>query len=199
MRSILSKCLITSICLLSSTHALIGQKSRFNSGIIAGLNFSELEGKEVTDYFGLNAGLLGTARLTKHTQFSMEILFSQNGEYILPDYYPALEYGSIWLNHIEVPFHFDVLIGLFERDEFYDWHLNFGMAYTRLLSYNVESINKLNVDDQIIYGNKEAMLLQVGTTYMFTKSFGLNFKASLPIRIDGLSWTLAARAVYMID
>ena len=88
---------------------------------------------------------------------------------------------------------------MFQRDKFYDWNLNIGLAYTRLVSYNVETIDKENVNDQIIYSNKDAILLQAGTTYNFTKKLGLNFKASLPIRIEGLSWTLAARLCYMIN
>lgn len=175
------------------------QISKFNAGVVAGLNFSELEGNGVTDYFGINAGIIGTARLTKHSQLGMEILFSQNGEYVLPEYYPPLQYGQVWLNHIEVPVHIDWLIGLFERDEFYDWNLNIGMAYAKLVSYHVETTDKQKVNDQIIYGNMDAFLLQAGTTYHFTKRFGVNFKASLPMRIDGLSWTLAARAIYMFN
>ena len=175
------------------------QSSKFNAGFVAGMNFSELEGNGITDYFGLNAGLLGTARLTKHSQFGMEILFSQNGEYILPEYYPDLQYGPVRLNHVEVPIHIDWLIGVFERDKFYDWNLNIGLAYTRLVSYNIENSDKENVNDQIVYGKKDALLLQAGTTYNFTKNMGLNFKASLPIRIEGLSWTLAARLIYMIN
>ncbi|MEP7197161.1 MAG: hypothetical protein ABI851_11635 [Saprospiraceae bacterium] len=176
-----------------------GQTSRFNAGIVTGLNFSELEGNGTTDYFGLNAGIIGTAKLSKHSQLGLEILFSQNGEYILPKYYPALQFGQVWLNHIEVPIHIDWLIGVFQRDKFYDWNLNIGLAYTRLVSYNIETIDKVNVDDQIIYENIDAILLQAGTTYNFTKRMGLNFKASLPIRIEGLSWTLAARLIYMIN
>jgi hypothetical protein len=175
------------------------QSSKFNAGFAAGMNFSELEGNGITDYFGLNAGLLGTARLTKHSQLGMEILFSQNGEYILPEYYPDIQYGQVRLNHVEVPIHIDWLIGVFERDKFYDWNLNIGLAYTRLLSYTIENIDKENVTDQIVYGKKDAILLQAGTTYKFTKNIGLNFKASLPIRIEGLSWTLAARLIYMIN
>lgn len=176
-----------------------GQTSRFNAGIVTGLNFSELEGNGFTDYIGLNAGIIGTAKLSKHSQLGLEILFSQNGEYILPKYYPALQFGQVWLNHIEVPIHIDWLIGVFQRDKFYDWNLNIGLAYTRLVSYNIETIDKVNVDDQIIYENIDATLLQAGTTYNFTKRMGLNFKASLPIRIEGLSWTLAARLIYMIN
>lgn len=175
------------------------QSSKFNAGFVAGMNFSELEGNGITDYFGLNTGLLGTARLTDHSQLGMEILFSQNGEYILPEYYPDLQYGQVRLNHVEVPIHIDWLIGVFERDKFYDWNLNIGLAYTRLVSYNIENSDKENVNDQIVYGKKDALLLQAGTTYNFTKNMGLNFKASLPIRIEGLSWTLAARLIYMIN
>jgi len=169
-----------------------------NAGVVAGLNFAELEGEGITDYFGLNAGIIGTARLSKHSQLGMEILFSQNGEYILPKYYPALQYGQVWLNHVEVPIHIDWLIGVFEREKFYDWNLNIGLAYARLISYNVKTIDKENVTDKIVYGNRDVLLLQAGTSYNFTKKLGLNCKASLPIRIEGLSWTLATRLIYMI-
>lgn len=174
------------------------QDSRFNAGFVAGLNFAALEGNGTTNYIGLNTGIIGTAKITRHSQLGMEILFSQNGEYILPKFYPALQYGQVWLNHVEVPVHIDWLIGVFQKDKFYDWNLNIGLAYTRLLSYNIETIDKVNVNDKIIYANKDAILLQAGTTYNFTKKMGINFKASLPIRIKGLSWTLAARLIYMI-
>ena len=190
--------LISSIFIILYTCDCFAQSSRFKTGVVAGLNFSELEGDEITDYFGLNAGLIGTARLSKHTQLGMEILFSQNGEYILPKSYPSLQYGQIWLNHIEVPIHFDWLIGVFQRDKFYDWNLNIGVAYTRLLSYQIETSDKIKINDQIVYENKDALLLQFGTNYNFTKHIGLNLKATLPIRIEDLSWTLAARIVYMI-
>ncbi|MFM9947199.1 MAG: outer membrane beta-barrel protein [Saprospiraceae bacterium] len=185
--------------LILSGNALQAQQARFKAGVVAGLNFSELTGKNSTDYYGLNVGILGTARLSKHTQAGIEFLFSQNGEYILPEFYPELEYGTIWLNHIEIPFHLDWLIGVFQKDQFYDWNLNLGVAYTKLVGYRVEDLNKVDVTDQIVYGNKEAFLLQAGTTYHFTKNIGLNLKASLPIRIDGLNWTLAGRLVYLLD
>ncbi len=180
-------------CIASSA-----QTSKFNAGVVAGMNFSELEGDGITDYFGLNAGVIGTAKLSEHTQLGMEILFSQNGEYVLPEYYPTLQYGKVWLNHVEVPIHIDWLLGAFERTKFYNWNLNLGLAYTRLVSYHVENIDKEDISNQIVYGSKEALLLQAGTTYYFTKKFGLNCKASLPIRTESINWTLAARFVYMI-
>lgn len=187
--------LITAVFLfLPTAHA---QLSRFNAGVVAGLNFAELEGDGITDYFGFNGGLVGTMKMTKHSQIGLELLYSQNGEYVLPAYYPALKYGQVQLHHIEIPLHIDWLIGVFQREKFYDWNLNLGVAYTRLLGYRALDIEKTEVTSQIIYNNREAFLLQAGTTYNFTHKFGLNLKASLPLRVDGLSWTLAARLTYM--
>lgn len=173
------------------------QNTRFNGGIIGGLNFAELEGNDITDYFGLNTGLIGTLNLTKKTQLGVEFLFSQNGEYILPEFYPKIQYGQVRLNHIEIPIHVDWSISSLQKNGFYDCRLNFGLAYTRLIAYKAENIEKVDVSNQIIYKDKDAYLLQLGTTYNFTKKIGLNFKASLPIRRQVLDWTLALRMIYM--
>ncbi|HOY16015.1 MAG TPA: outer membrane beta-barrel protein [Haliscomenobacter sp.] len=174
------------------------QTSRFSAGVVGGLNFAELEGNDLTDYFGLNVGLLGAMRLSKKTQLGLEFLFSQNGEYILPTYYPNIQYGKIQLNHLEIPVYLDWLLSGVRNDKSYSLHLNVGLAYARLMNYKVESIEKIDVSEQIIYSNKEAYLMQVGTTYNLSKKIGLNLKATLPIRREALDWTLAARVVYVM-
>lgn len=183
---------------LAFAERLSAQQRPFNAGLVGGLNFAELVGEGNSDYFGPNVGIIGTARFARHGQLAMEMLYSQNGEYILPEFYPALEYGNIALHHIEVPVHVDLLIGLLQHDAYYDWNLNVGMAYTQLVGYSVKDRVGNDVSDQVIYGNRRAILLQAGTTYHFTEHLGLNFKASLPIRVDGLSWTWAARMVYLL-
>lgn len=179
-------------------HEVAAQEQRFNAGVIMGLNFAELVGEGGTDYIGPNAGLMGTYRFARHGQVAMEILYSQNGEYILPEYYPALDYGRIRLHHLEIPVHVDLLVGLLHHDADYDWHLSIGMAYTELMSYRAEELGGINVSERVVYGNKRAMLLQAGTTYHLSRRVGLNWRVSLPIRVEGLSWTMAARALYLI-
>ena len=179
-------------------HTNAQSHQRFRAGIVTGLNFAELEGDGITDYFGLNAGVLGTAKLSKNWQFGMELLFSQNGEYILPDYYPQIRYGTIWLNHIEIPAHFDLLMRVFKKGKYADWQLQWGVAYVKLLSYHAEDAFGLEVSDQFIYEDETSFNLQAGTTYFFSENIGLNLKASLPMLQEGLDWTLAARLVYMI-
>lgn len=197
MNHVSNPILVISIFVLIS-QGLNAQHPRFQAGLIGGLNFAELEGEKITSYAGLNAGLLGTARFAKHAQIGLEFLFSQNGEYILPERYPAVKYGKIRLNHLEIPVHLDLLIGVFEREKFYDLNLGLGLAWTRLLGHYVEDIDGQNVSDQVIYGNRETLLLQPAMTCKFTPKIGLNLKASLPVRVDGLSWTLAGRLVYLV-
>jgi len=194
----MAKSLLFFLLVILGSFQAFAQTSRFKAGFVGGLNFAELEGNDLTDYFGLNVGLLGAMRLGNKTQLGVEFLFSQNGEYILPTYYPNIQYGPIQLNHLEIPVYFDWLLSGVRNDKSYSLHLNLGLAYARLMGYKVQSIEKEDISDQIIYTNKEAYLVQAGTTYNLGKKIGLNLKATLPIRKEGLDWTLAARVVYVM-
>ncbi len=194
----MAKSILGFILIIFCSFQAPAQTPRFSAGVVGGLNFAELEGNDLTDYFGLNVGLLGAMRLSKKTQLGLEFLFSQNGEYILPTYYPNIQYGKIQLNHLEIPVYLDWLLSGVRNDKSYSLHLNVGLAYARLMSYKVESIEKIDVSEQIIYSNKEAYLGQIGTTYNLSKKIGLNLKATLPIRREALDWTLAARVVYVM-
>lgn len=189
-------CISFSFLVSSFTHSQIPQ---FETGVIAGLNFAELEGEGVTDYFGLNAGIMGAARIDKRWQLSLEFLFSQNGEYIYPQFYPRIQYGRIRLNHLEIPIHFDYSIPILKRTNYYDLKLSFGIAYTRLLSYFAEDMQRNEVSTQILYGKRSNYLLQWGLTYYFTERVGLNLKATLPYTLNDLDWTIAARMVYRLS
>ena len=169
----------------------------FNAGVIAGLNFAELEGEGRTDYYGLNAGIKGCLRFSTHTQLGLEMLYSQNGEYIRPAYYPPLEYGKINLSHLEVPLYVEWLIGVFEREKFYDWRIQLGGAYATLFHHKVYTKEGRNVTDEIIYRDRNGVLLQAGTSYFINRNIGIHFRTSLPVQSDGLSWTMAFRMEYM--
>lgn len=194
----MTKSVLFFLLVMLGSFQAFAQTARFKAGFVGGLNFAELEGNDLTDYFGLNVGLLGSMRLGNKTQLGVEFLFSQNGEYILPTYYPNIQYGPIQLNHLEIPVYLDWLLTGVRNNKSYSLHLNVGVAYARLMSYKVQSIEKIDISEQIIYTNKEAYLVQAGTTYNLGKKIGLNLKASLPIRKEGLDWTLAARVVYVM-
>ncbi len=191
-----SKCLLCLLLLI--TIGLNGQDRRFHAGLIIGTNVAELEGQSLTDYLGWNTGVIVAARLNQRAELGLELLFSQNGEYILPAFYPALSYGKTRLNHIEVPLHFSYLSPDYYRGTLQQWKLNLGLAYARLLNHYVEDADGMTVTEQVIYDDVETFLIQAGLNYRVFTRTEVNLKASLPIRKKGLDWTLALRLVYWV-
>lgn len=183
--------------LLLTLCAAKAQQRRFDAGLVAGLNFAELTGKGSHAYFGPNVGAITSYRFAKHGQVALEMLYSQNGEYILPEYYPALNYGTLRLHHLEIPVHVDLLIGLLSRENYYDLRLQLGLAYAELLGFRAQDSEGADVSDLVVYGNRKALLLQAGAAYHVSRRIGLNWRVSLPVRVDGLSWTTAARVLYL--
>ncbi len=191
-----SKCLLCLLLLI--TIGLNGQDRRFQAGLIIGTNVAELEGQSLTDYLGWNTGVIVAARLNQRAELGLELLFSQNGEYILPVFYPALSYGKTRLDHIEVRLHFSYLSPDYYRGTLQQWKLNLGLAYARLLNHYVEDADGMTVTEQVIYDDVETFLIQAGLNYRVFTRTELNLKASLPIRKKGLDWTLALRLVYWV-
>ena len=169
----------------------------FQAGLVGGINFSELEGDEITDYFGINVGILGKIRLSKKWLIGTEILFSQNGEYILPDFYPNINYGKTQLNHIEVPVYSEWQIGVFEKEKYLDWHIQTGFAFVKLLNFHIEDDLGNEVNDQIKYGKEIGWAFQVGTSWFFAENWGIQFRVSKPFETE-LDATLTFRMVYLI-
>lgn len=194
---------LTLFLTMASSSYLMAQEQlhknhRFNAGIIAGLNFAELEGEGVSSYFGVNAGFLGTAKLAQKWELGLELLYSRDGEYSLPDFYPRIDYGRINLNYFEIPVYISFLAKDKPNREFYNWKVNLGAAYTRLLSYYVESSTGIDMSEEIIWSDKNAILIQGGATYFPNSHLGLNFRGTLSTDAPQLGWTLSIRLIYMI-
>ncbi len=179
-----------------TTLQITSAQNRFQMGLIGGLNFSELEGKAITDYYGINAGLLGNIKLTENKQIGIELLYSQNGEYLLPIYPPA-NYGTIQLNHIEIPVHVDWLIKKEKTDTDYTGQLQLGIAYSKLLNHYIEDDMGINLTDQVLFKDTDAIVVQGGLSYFFADQVGLNLRASHSLN-KALFWSLSARIVYLL-
>jgi len=181
------------LLLLLFYQEIQSQDQRFHIGVVAGLNFAELEGNSITDYFGVNTGLIGSVKLRKKTQLSLELLYSQNGEYILPAFYPTIQYGNIRLNHLEIPVHMDWLIAKEQSKGMISW----GLSFFKLLNYHIEDEEGIIVTKQIEYDQEIGLGIQAGATYFFNEHLGFNFRATYPLD-TGLDWTLAGRFVYVL-
>lgn len=172
-------------------------KKRFNAGLVVGLNSSELAGKGLDSFFGWNAGVLGITSITKHSHFSLELLFSQNGEYLTPEAYPNLEFSKIRLNFIEVPFQYNFQLQQSEDINDRKGWLRAGLAFVHLLDYEVR-VGEENVSEQIIWGKENAWLVNFGGTFFLNQHWGIDVRMSLPIDADDLIPTFAFRGIYLL-
>ena len=176
--------------------SMFSQNQRFEAGIIAGLNFSALEGEELTDYAGLNLGIFTNARLSKKYHLGVEFLFSQNGEYLIPTFYPKVEYSQLKLNHLEIPIHLNRVVNTSRNGKQQRATFNAGVAYIHLLNYKAKNIEKKDISNQFIYDKRNALMPQVGMIYHFSEKCGFNLKATIPVCVE--DWTIAVRMVYKL-
>ena len=185
---------------------LSAQNQRFSAGLVAGLNFADLTGDDF-NYFGLNTGAMAAINLSDHWQIGMELLFSQNGEYMLPDLYPRISFGKIRLNHIEVPLYANWKYFVDDVKLIKGIHINAGMAFQRIFSHYARDVNDTDVTDSIIYSKLFGFGFQYGTTLFFTDQLGFNFKVNIPLSFfkvniplaEELERTLSFRVVYLLE
>lgn len=170
---------------------------RFFGGLAGGFNLAELEGTGIDSYLGINAGGLVGTKIGKNWTVTMELLYSQDGEYLLPEFYPNVEYKKIRLDYIEIPLHLDYWPAKNKEKGYNEWNLSLGLAYAYLFNYHAEDVEEKDYTDQIIWDNTSAILMQGGATYFFNSHFGLNFRGTLSTDSSVLGWTLAFRGVYM--
>lgn len=172
-------------------------KKRFNAGVVAGLNSSELGGKDLDDFIGWNAGAIGVASVTKHLHISLELLWSQNGDYLNPEFFPDLNYSEVKLNFIEVPI--QINYQLQQNEELNDrkgW-LRVGFTFAHLLDYKIEA-NNIDVSNQIIWEKDNSFLVNFGGAFFLNKNWGINIRMSFSTYSKDLIPTFAFRGIYLL-
>lgn len=174
---------------MSGIQYILGQADRFSIGSVLGLNFASLPYEQTINSDeqnkhnnGINTGVFCNAIINSQFNIKIEMLYSVNGSFIYPEFFPKIDYGKIKLRHIEVPFHLDFYINSFKLTNFLpDWSFEIGGAYTKLFNYYIEDVDENNVTEQIKYNYNDALLIQAGTTIYFAKHFGANLRYSLPL------------------
>ena len=173
-------------------------KKRFNAGFIAGINLSELNGNDgVGSYYGINLGVIGIADLNNKMHFSLELLWSQNGEYIIPEFFPAIDYSKIKLNFIEIPFQFNYQLRQNEGNSNRFGWLRAGLAYAHLLDHKVYKEN-VDVSNQIIFGKKNAILVNFGGTFFLNQHWGVDVRMSFPTQVNDMVPNFSFRGIYLL-
>jgi len=161
----IQRCCFIALCFLIFHPKADAQ--RFEGGIVAGINLSQLDGDRLAgfNHIGLNAGGRVAAILSDRWQLSMELLFSQQGSKRTLNDDPGAVFERINLNMVEVP----VMINFLE----WKFHVSAGLSYGRLINFKVEDVFGEDVSDSQTF-NEDLFLAIVSATFYFDEHFGLN-------------------------
>lgn len=145
------------------------QAQRFEAGLVAGLNLSQIDGDRLAGFNkpGLNAGGKVAAILSDRWQWSLELLFSQQGASRTKYDDPFSAYDKIRLNFVETP----VMI------HFKEWkfHLSGGVSYARLIDYQVIDALGGDVTDLQTF-NENLFSVVFSGTYYFRENMGFEVR-----------------------
>ena len=156
---------------------------RFGAGLVFGLTASQIDGDQSAGFnrVGLQAGLRGITRLTKRTDASIEILYSQRGSQsrIIKDQYDPY-YFTLRLDYIEVPvqWHFkDWRVKGEDGDP--DWYkaaFNIGLCYARYMGTKAKGDPQGLDIVALDYLKKNDLALVIGANFLTSPHFGLTFR-----------------------
>lgn len=151
------------------TSSVQVQAQRFEGGLVAGFNLSQLDGDKLAGFnkIGVTAGAKVGTILSDRWQLSLELLFSQQGASRTRTDDPASIYDKIRLNFVEVP----VMINFKE----WKFHVSGGVSYNRLISSEVIDFTGIDITDQEVF-NEDIFALVLGAIYYFNENTGFEIR-----------------------
>ncbi len=157
--------------------------NRFAASIIAGGNFSQVDGDRSSgfDKTGWYGGIRGTTILNHRLQWNIELLFSQKGSKLERQGSIFLSAGheTIQVDYVEVP----VLLKIFLKKDLEGIFLEFGASYSRQVRLKIEEEIKDPIH-QFVYNsiapdfNKNELSLVSGIGLDFEKHFSIGSRFS---------------------
>lgn len=143
----------------------------FRASLLAGGNFSQIDGDELFGYhqLGANAGIRVVAVLNDRWRVGPEILYSQQGARRNQNSVNISPFDQINLKTLEVP-----LMVYYK-----DWRLTAeaGLSYQNLFNYTIISSGGEDITAATPL-NTDLLAFKVGVTFFLTERLGLNMRFS---------------------
>lgn len=191
-------------CLLRNTQSVCGlwmmlfwlagessyaqQDPTFRAGVVAGFNFSQIDGDNLAGYnkIGFNAGGKAYAFLEPKLSLSFELLFSQKGSQSVLKRTPPEDHERTTISYAEIP----VLLNYHDKKQA---TIGAGLSYSRFLFYRriVGGADVTDIDVIPVGGNDLAFVAD--GMLLIGQHFGLNLRFSYSIVPIGHSANSAAR------
>jgi hypothetical protein len=168
--------------LCGTLHTLSAQKSDneegiFTASILAGANFSQIDGDEDAAYskVGFNGGARGGVRFGDRMELCTEILFSQKGSYI-----KSID-KTYHLDYMEVPllFYYKDWEAMDKKNRKYmRVMIGGGFSYSRLLNATVKQYGNRLEDGQPGFAKflSNDLMFMLDANIFFTRNWGINLR-----------------------
>ncbi|MCY7328758.1 MAG: PorT family protein, partial [Saprospiraceae bacterium] len=154
------------------------------AGLIGGVTASQIDGDESAGYnkLGLQGGARGIVRLTKRTDASVEILYTQRGakSRFVKDRYDPFTY-SIRLDYIEIPVQWHYkdwrVDGEGRAPDWYKASFNIGLMFARYMGAGNAKGEVMGLD--IVandYLKKNDLSFVIGANLLTSPHFGFTFR-----------------------
>lgn len=144
-----------------------GPERRFEAGLVAGFNLSQVNGDLLYGFnkIGLNLGGRVDAVLTERWRLSLEMLYTQQGASRSKTDNPASAFDKIRLNFVEAP----VML------HFQDWKIqaSAGVSYGRLINYEIIDYTGEDATDEVPL-RENVFSAVLGGAFFFDEHVGLN-------------------------
>jgi len=150
----------------------MGQEKVFYGGLVAGANFTQVDGDSYYGYhkIGLCAGGIVNAHFSKRVGVSIELLYSQKGSrgvsvYQSPAIGTYIEKYNMNLNYVEVPLVLHVFYKRFDMEA--------GLSYAQLVRASewVQADRQVVIDEERNRFDKQDLDYIVGLCYHIYKSW----------------------------
>ena len=177
------------IALLFSTTLLVAQNSIFKAGATVGINYSQIDGDHQSGYDrkGFSFGLRGGFVVNKRLDIMSELLYLEKGA--RPDKSNTTydtKVATIGLQYAEVPLL--IVHHLKKNDQdFYQWSINAGLSYGRLLKSTATVTQRFKLDTVITkslsqeFFKKQDLAFIFGIDYNIRPHFGIRFRSSFSL------------------
>ena len=164
---------VTSLMIMTS-----GYSQRFSTGIVAGMNASQIDGDMLAgfDKIGFTGGLKAIINFESAFAMNVEFLYSQRGskpDIFNPDYDPNI---GINLVYAEIPVYFSLGDWYQEEGKYHKVSAQAGFSYGRLITASAfDNFHppEMSVDKIVPYFNDNDFSWLLGVTYRLNSHLGL--------------------------
>jgi hypothetical protein len=160
----------------------------FSSGIVLGLNASQVDGDQLAGYdkLGICAGLKGAAQLGDKIDLNVEFLYSERGS--APD---LLKPNSdvdikIRLQYLELPVYISYMDWWQEEEEYYKIHLRGGLSVGRLIKASTfDHFNEgdADLDNLVDEFNETDVSFLLGVSFYTSPNFGISVRYTRSVNL----------------